>query len=79
MFVHSKMSSMRFDFQKTTVASVLDIKDTDIFFNLTKIDTQLMNGGVPWRGGSEKDALSMQVFIESLTKPGGFKCLCIHM
>ena len=30
---------------------------------------QIMNGRVPQRNGREQDALSMQVFIEALTKP----------
>lgn len=60
---------MGFDFQKTIVALDLDIEDIDIFFGLMKPGTQIMNGRVPQRDGWEQDALSMQVFIEALTKP----------
>ena len=42
-----------------------------IFFNLTKAGTQFMNGAVPWRGGREKDSLSMQVLIKTLIRLGG--------
>ena len=30
-----------------------------------------MNGTIPWRGGRERDPLSMQVFIKALTKREG--------
>lgn len=71
MFVHNKMSSMQFDFQKPSGTSTLDIEGIDIFLNLTKTDIQLMKRVVLWRGGREKDSLSMQVFIEELMIFGG--------
>lgn len=79
------MSLVRFDFQKLIVGLDLDIEDIiDIFFNLLNKDTQLMNGGVPWRGGQEKNALSLQVFVEALTKLGvvildAFASTCAHL
>jgi hypothetical protein len=62
------MFLVRFDFLKPTVGFGLDIEDTNIFFNLINKHTQLMNGGVSWRGAREIDALSLQVCVEALTK-----------
>jgi hypothetical protein len=45
MFMHKKISLVRFDFQKPIVGLGLDIEDNDISFNLINKDTQLMNDG----------------------------------
>lgn len=47
-----------------------DIGYTDIFLNLTTIDTQLLSKGVPWRGAWEKDSKSIAFVIQGLTKCG---------
>lgn len=60
---------MRLDFLKPSITPNLHIEDNDDFFSLIKICTQLMNGGVLWSGGRERDPLSMQGSIEALTKP----------
>ena len=39
MFVHNKMSTMQFNFQKPSGASTLDIEGIDILFNLIKVTT----------------------------------------
>ena len=57
---------MCFNIQKASVAYVVD-NDIDIFFTLKKIGNQLMHGRFPWRGGREKDLLSMQIYVEALT------------
>ena len=54
------ISFVRFDFQNPSVAPTLDV---NILFNLTKIDSQLKNGAIPWRGGREKDSLLIQIFV----------------
>lgn len=61
---------MHFTFNKSNDSWDMDVGDTDIFFNQTKASTQLMHGKVPWRGGREKDPVSLQILIEALTKPG---------
>lgn len=71
MFMHNKMFAVRFNFQKPNDTSTLDIEGTNIFFNLTRVGNLLMNGTVPWRGGRERDPLSMQAFIKALTKHEG--------
>lgn len=48
----------------------LDIENIDIIFKLNKSCTQLMIGGVPWRGGRVNDSISMQMFIEALIAHG---------
>lgn len=48
----------------------VNITKSDALFNLTTVETQLMNGNVPWRGPREKAPLFMQALIEQLTKPG---------
>jgi len=45
MFMHKKISLVRFDFRKPIVGLGLDIEDNDISFNLINKDTQLMNDG----------------------------------
>ena len=47
----------------------VDVGTTDTFINLTNSQTQLLNKGVPWRGGREKDSKSLQVFVQALSKP----------
>jgi hypothetical protein len=39
----------------------------DVLFNLVMKDTQLMRGSIPWREGTEKDPILLQLFIESTT------------
>lgn len=58
-----------FCFPKTIGKLEVDVEATNIFFNLTMCVT-LINRGVPWRGGQEKDPKSMQVLIEALTTLG---------
>lgn len=52
-----------------------------IFFHLTTFDIWLLDKCVPWRVGWEKDLVTMEVFIEALTKTWchGSWCLCVHM
>ena len=50
MFMHRKISLMGFDFQKTIVASDLDIEDIDIFFGPN--DTGKSN--YEWKSASKK-------------------------
>lgn len=45
MFMHKKISLVRFDFQKPIVGLGLHIEENDISFNLINKDTQLMNDG----------------------------------
>lgn len=71
MSVHNKMSSVQFNLQKPSSTSTLDIEGINIFLNLAKTGIQVMKRVVFWRGGREKDSLSMQVFIEELLKLGG--------
>jgi len=63
MFMHN----VQFDFQESSVSLGLDIENTNISFKLIDKDIVLMNDGVPWRCAREKKALSLQVFIKSLT------------
>lgn len=46
----------------------MDLETIVVFLNMTTIDTQTTNKSVPWRGGQDEDSLSMQLFIEALTK-----------
>jgi hypothetical protein len=48
-----------FVFQKKNANIEVDVEALDVFINLTLASTQLMNGKVPWRGGTEKDSESM--------------------
>lgn len=49
--------------------SKIDLETTNVFFNLTIANTQLINKGVPVRGGREKDSKFIGVFIKVLIKP----------
>lgn len=60
MFMCMKMSSVWFHFPKPSVAMKLDIEDSVIFFKVTKIGTQLMNGE-RWKG---REALLMLVLVK---------------
>lgn len=68
MYVHKEISLVRFNFRTPYVDLGLDIEGIDIFINMAIKDSQLLNGGVPWRGAKEKDALSLQMFVESIGK-----------
>lgn len=48
----------------------VDLENFDIFFNLTKSSSRLMNGVVPREGRREKDHISMHILIKKLTKLG---------
>ena len=46
------------------------LEEDGLLHNFTTVDTQSMNGIVPWRGPREKDPAFMQILIEALSKPG---------
>ena len=66
-------SGSTFSFQtkkEDLIHGLLNITESDAIFNLTDVDSQLMNGEVPWRGPREKSPEMMQNIIEELSKPG---------
>lgn len=65
MFVHKKWAMTLFAFQKYNDILELELEDTNIFFNLTILVVQLMNGDVTWRGAHEKYPISMQILLET--------------
>ena len=48
----------------------VDVASSDVVFNYTSLESQSMNGTVPWRGPREKDTVLLQMLIVALTKPG---------
>lgn len=71
--MHDSQPPSEFTFQVNPLHSTcgFNVEKDDVLFNLTTIETQLMHGTTPWRGGREKDPLLLQILIEALTKPGG--------
>ena len=63
--------AISFDKNEVLVKENVSVKDDDILFNHTSKKDQLMDGSVPWRGAHKKHRDVYQMFIESLTKPGG--------
>ena len=66
-------SGSTFSFQtkkEDLIHGLLNITESDAIFNLTDVDSQLMNGEVPWRGPREKSIEMMQGILEELSKPG---------
>ncbi len=47
-----------------------NLEEVDLLHNFTSLQTQLMNGAIPWRGAREKDPLFVQLLIEAFSKPG---------
>ena len=43
----------------------IDVAVDEVLFNLVMKDTQLMRDSTPWRGGTEKDPVLLQLLIES--------------
>jgi hypothetical protein len=48
----------------------INLEEIDLLHNFTSLQTQLMNGVLPWRGAREKDPLFVQLLIEAFSKPG---------
>lgn len=71
--MHDSQPPSEFTFQVNPLHSTcgFNVEKDDVLLNLTTIETQLMHGTTPWRGGREKDPLLFQILIEALTKPGG--------
>ena len=66
-------SGSNFSFQtkkSQLIHGVLNITESDAIFNFTDVESQLMNGELPWRGPREKAPEMMQGIIEELSKPG---------
>lgn len=55
VFIHMAKAYLSFGFHKSVGMPKMDLETTSSFFNLTIGDIQLMNKGVPWRGGQTKD------------------------
>jgi len=47
-----------------------NLEEIDLLHNFTSLQTQLMNGTVPWRSARKKDPLFVQLLIEAFSKPG---------
>lgn len=62
-------ASLSFGFHKSVGMPKMDLETTSIFLNLTIGDIQLMNKGVPCRGGQTKDYKHIKVFMKAFTKP----------
>ena len=62
-------SNPKFDFSSQKKGALLEVnvKALDVYFNLTLKSMQVMNGKMPWRGGTEEDSKSMQMLIEVWT------------
>lgn len=60
LFIYS-IPKFKFVFQKNGAMSEVDAEALDVYFNLTFVRTQLMNGKVPWRGAREKEFELMQI------------------
>ena len=63
--------AISFNKNEVLVKEGVNLKDDDIIFNYISEKDQLMDGSMPWRGAREKYRDIHQMFIESLTKPGG--------
>ena len=63
VFNHEANASSQFVFYKGVGLSGMDVKATHIFFTLTATNAQLVNKGLPWRGGQEKNYESMQLTL----------------
>ena len=54
----------------------INVTADNVLFNLVTKDTQLMRGTTPWRGGRDKDAILLQMLIESTTQFGNIVLDC---
>jgi hypothetical protein len=48
----------------------IDLYEEDVLYNFVTMDSQLMNGSIPWRGSKEEDLLFLQMLIEDGTPVG---------
>ena len=56
----------------------MDGESTYIFFNLTNLQTYLLNRDVMWRGAQEKESQTIQLFIKALTIPEQWFLMHVH-
>ena len=71
--MHDSQPPSEFTFQVNPLlpSTGFNVLKDDVLLNLTTMETQLMHGTTPWRGGREKDPLLLQILIEALTNPSG--------
>jgi hypothetical protein len=73
VFVRGGEPPSKFSFQtkkSDVIHGDLNITESDAIFNFIDVDSQQMNGDVPWRGPREKSPGMMQSIIGELSKPG---------